>query len=170
MSPTPKLRPPFKALAAAALLCLGNLADARADETLKFRLIEHITNIQTQEIGDVDGHLVGVGHYSGLASFPDGSVGTAYFSFVVDYTKGAGPFGPAYHNVTLGDGSVLWFKAGGNATVEGTKSVQQGTLSVLGGKGKFEGAKGDGTLAGVRLTPLAAGADVYYDIVINLKK
>jgi len=170
MSSTPAARSTVHTLAAAALLSLGGLADARADETLKFRLIEHITNIQTQDIGDVEGHVVGIGHYSGLATFPDGSVGTAFHSFTIDYIKGAGSFGPVYHSVTLDDGSVLWFKVAGTATPDGTRSKQKGNVTVLSGKGKFDGAKGDGTLDGVRLTPLAAGADAYYDVVINLKK
>ena len=44
------------------------------------------------------------------------------------------------------------------------------TVTVLGGKGKYEGAKGDGTLTGARVVPLALGADLYNDIVINTKK
>jgi hypothetical protein len=43
-------------------------------------------------------------------------------------------------------------------------------IAPLGGKGRFEGAKGDGTVSGARLTPLAAGAELYNDIAINLKK
>jgi hypothetical protein len=41
---------------------------------------------------------------------------------------------------------------------------------VLRGMGRFEGAKGDGTLMGVRVTPLATDADLYLDVVINVKK
>jgi hypothetical protein len=33
-----------------------------------------------------------------------------------------------------------------------------------------EGAKGDGTLNGARVAPLATGADQYGDVVINIKK
>jgi hypothetical protein len=45
-----------------------------------------------------------------------------------------------------------------------------GAATVLGGRGRFEGAKGDGTVSGARLAPLATGADLYLDVVINLKK
>jgi hypothetical protein len=45
-----------------------------------------------------------------------------------------------------------------------------GTISVVGGKGRFEDAKGEGTASGVRLAPLATGADLYLDVVINVKK
>ena len=54
--------------------------------------------------------------------------------------------------------------------VEGAKSQFQGTLTVLGGKGRYEEAKGDGSVTGARIVPLATGADLYNDLVINVKK
>jgi hypothetical protein len=56
------------------------------------------------------------------------------------------------------------------AKADGTMTVVQAAITVLGGKGRFEGAKGDGTLTGARLAPLSSGADQYNDVVINLKK
>jgi hypothetical protein len=73
-------------------------------------------------------------------------------------------------NLTLNDGSVLWSKVTGTTTVDGTISRSQGTVTVLGGKGKYEGAKGEGTLTGVRVPGLATGVDRYDDFVINVKK
>jgi hypothetical protein len=66
-------------LMAVGVICFyaGNIA--MADEVLKFRIVMHATSIQTQEVGDVDGHTMSVGRYSGLASFPDGSVGGPLF-------------------------------------------------------------------------------------------
>jgi hypothetical protein len=107
--------------------------------------------------------------YSGITSFPDGTTGTGYFVSATDYVKGAGTFS-VYHNLTLNDGSVLWYKSNGTTTMDGTTSRFQGTVTVLGGKGKYEGAKGDGTVTGARTVPLAAGADLYNDLVINIKK
>jgi hypothetical protein len=156
-------------LSTAALLFLGAFSNARADEMLKFRAIMHATFVQSQEVGDVDGHASGVARFSGLASFSDGMVGTSYFVAATDYIKGAGTFS-VYQNLTLNDGSVLWFKNTGTATVEGTTTLFKGTVTVLGGRGRFEGAKGDGTVTGARLTPLAAGAELYNDLVINVKK
>jgi hypothetical protein len=156
-------------LTAAGLICILAASNARADEVLKFRSIMHATSVQSQDIGDVEGHAALVARFSGLASFPDGTVGTTYFVSANDYTKGAGTFS-VYNNLTLKDGSILWFKTNGTTTVEGTTSVFKGTVTVLGGKGKFEGAKGDGTVTGARLVPLAAGADLYNDLVINLTK
>jgi hypothetical protein len=156
-------------LLTAALLCLGAFSDARADETLKFRTITHTTFAQSQDIGDVEGHVASLVRFSGLASFPDGTVGAVYFTAATDYTKGAGTFS-LYQNLTLDDGSVLWYKAAGTATVDGTKTHFVGTVTVLGGKGRFEGAKGDGSLTGTRYNPLVVGAQLVSDYTINITK
>jgi hypothetical protein len=44
------------------------------------------------------------------------------------------------------------------------------TLTILGGKGRFEGAKGGGTVTGGRLQALAAGIELYADVTLNIKK
>jgi hypothetical protein len=43
-------------------------------------------------------------------------------------------------------------------------------VTVVGGTGKYEGAKGDGTLTGVRVPGLATGVDRYDDLVIKVRK
>ena len=157
-------------LSTGALLVLGAFSDARADETLKFRAIMHAISVQSQDVGDVDGHALSVARISGLASFPDGSVGTIYLTAANDYIKGTGT-NLAYYKLTLKDGSVLWLKVTGTAKVDGTTTNFPGApVSILSGKGRFDGAKGDGTLSGARLAPLATGANLYLDFVINVKK
>ena len=120
-------------LATMALLCVGTSSYARADETLKFRHIVHATSVQSQDVGDVDGHQMSVGRFSGIASFPDGAVGTTYFVFVTDYIKGSGTFS-THNNLTLNDGSVLWYKVNGTTKVEQAVSRSEGTVAVVGGK------------------------------------
>jgi hypothetical protein len=154
-------------LVAATILIFG--VAAKADETLKYRAVMHGVSVQPQEVGDVDGHSVTLVRFSGITEFPDGTTGTGYFIGVADYTKGAGK-GYTYTNLTLEDGSVLWFTQDQKTSVSGTKSIFEGTVAVIGGKGRFAGAKGDGTFTGARTVPLAAGADLYFDYVINLKK
>ena len=128
---------------------------ARADEVLKFRMFLHATSVQSQEVGDVDGHLLFMSRYSGLASFSDGSVGPGSLTFTADYVKGAGTFS-AYFSVTPSKDSTLWIKADGTAKPEGATTVfPEAPATVVGGSGRFEGAKGDGTfMRGVRFTPL----------------
>jgi hypothetical protein len=140
-----------------------------ADETLKFRTVMHSLNAQTIDVGDVDGHILGVARFSGIVSLPDGSTATSYFTGAFEYTKGAGPVS-TYMNVTYEDGSALWLKTMGTAAVDGTKTVFRGTLNVLGGKGRYAGATGDGSFSGARTVPLAAGADLYLDLTVNVTK
>ena len=145
---------------------------ARADEVLKFRMFVHATSVQNQEVGDVDGHLLYVGRFSGLASFSDGSVGPATLVFTGDYVKGVGTFS-AYFSVTPSKDSTLWIKVAGTAKPEGTTTVfPEAPATVVGGSGRFEGAKGDGTfVGGVRLAPQpAVPAELWNEFVINVKK
>ena len=150
--------------------CASNIA--RADEVLKFRMFMHATAVQTQDVGDVDGHVLYVGRYLGLASFSDGSVGPATLTFTADYIKGAGTFSN-YNSVTLKD-STLWIKvAAGTAKPEGATTVfTEAPATVVGGSGRFEGAKGDGTfVGGVRFAPVpGVPAELWFEFVINVKK
>jgi len=158
-------------LTTAGLMGLCASSAARADEVLKFRLIMHAVAAQTQEVGDVDGHAMTLVRYSALASFADGSVGTANLTAIADYIKGSGTY-TGYYNVTLKDGSAISYKATNvPARLEGTVTIfPEAPVTVLRGTGRFDGAKGDGTLSGARLTPLAAGAEVYLDATLNVKK
>jgi hypothetical protein len=143
---------------------------AKADETVKFRSIYHATSVQSQDVGDVDGHILSVVRISGLASFPDGSVAVDSSVGTSDYVKGSGPLS-VYGSLTFNDGSVLWYKENGTATVQGTNTNFKGTTTILGGKGRFEGAKGDGSFTATRVqATLATGAVVYSDVVVNIKK
>lgn len=119
--------------------------NAPAGETLEFRMVTHVT------------------------FFPDGTVCTVSFASVSDYTKGAGSF-TLYPIVTFEDSSVLWIKSTGTGTVDGEKTRFVGTLTVVGGKGRFEGATGEGTLTGTRYTPLSVGADLVSDYVVKLTR
>lgn len=142
---------------------------ARTDEALKFRMITHVTSAQSLDVGDVDGHVASLTRFSGLAFLPDGIVGTVQFASLADYTNGAGTF-TLFPVLSFDDGSALWLKSTGTGTVDGTKTRFVGTLTVLGGKGRFDGAEGDGTLTGTRYTPLSVGADLVSDYTINLKR
>jgi hypothetical protein len=54
-------------LVSAALLAISAGA---ADGTLKYRIIYHITAIQSQEAPDTNGHVISLVRTSGLASMP----------------------------------------------------------------------------------------------------
>jgi hypothetical protein len=122
-------------------------------EALKFRMVTHVTSMQSLDIGDVDGHTASLARFSGLAFYPDGAVGTVNFVSLTDYTHGNGTF-TLFPIFTFADGSELWVKSAGSGTIDGGTTRFIGTLTVVGGKGRFAAAKGDGALTGVRYTPL----------------
>jgi hypothetical protein len=143
---------------------------AKADETLKWRQVQHATSNQNQQVGDVDGHLLGVIRMSGIVFFPDGSTGTCMVIGTYDVLAAGGPVN-GYYTVNFSDGSALWMKYTGT-TAYSPKNQQKGTAIVIGGKGRYEGAKGEGTWEGITTQPAATsdGAIQYVDSVINIKK
>jgi hypothetical protein len=75
-----------------------------------------------------------------------------------------------YPILTFDDGSVLWLKSVGTGTIDGTKTLFVGTVTVVGGKGRFHGVRGDGTLTGTGYTPLSVGADLVSDYTVHIEK
>ncbi len=137
------------------------------EQTLRFRMVTHVTTAQSLEVGDVEGHTVSVARFSGLAFFAD-EVATVSFASTTDYINGEGEF-VLYPIVVFDDRATLCIKSCGTGKVEGTKTKFVGTLTVLGGSGRFAGAKGEGTLTGIRYTPLSVGADLVSEYVVTLK-
>jgi hypothetical protein len=49
----------------------------------------HATFVESQDVGDVDGHAMSLTRYSGLTRFSDGTTGLCYFVATTDYIEGA---------------------------------------------------------------------------------
>jgi hypothetical protein len=145
-------------------------APAKADETLKWRHVQHSASRQTQEVGDVNGHTLNLFRLPGIAFLPDGSVGTTLVIGTSDVVNGAATLS-GYYTLRFNDGSELWFKYTGtaeaNSSSKGT-NPQRGTATVIGGKGRYAGAKGDGTWEG-NSTPPGPEYVGYIDNVFNIK-
>lgn len=135
-----------------------------AAETLKWRLSQQVIKFESIEVGDVPGHVVGVGETRGLAFFENGEIATLSGKVTIDYTNGSGPH-MAYLFHTFEDGSAFVIKIQGTTTADpgGKTAPFKGELSFVQGNGRFAGIKGSGTYTGKRLTPVAAGALVYAD-------
>jgi hypothetical protein len=152
-------------LTSIALIALSGIATA--GETLKFRTILHQPEpTKAQEVGDTDGHRLLLARNVGLASFPDGSVGTATFVSIADAQKNSTYWPLTYINITMNDGSVLRLVSVATSTRDTGKLVFAGTVTVAGGNGRFAEAKGDGTVAGQFFT---ATSDSFFDLTVNLK-
>jgi len=161
-------KPIITLLAALVFAGFGAMGAVHAED-LEFRAVMHVTSAQTQDVGDVEGHALGLVRASGIASFQDGSTATTYYITQTDFVNGSGTIA-SYNNLTFDDGSVLWYRTAGTATVEGNRTIFRATITVIGGKGRFANAKGEGGLNGARLTPLAVGADLLLDQMISVKK
>jgi hypothetical protein len=153
----------------AVLAFVGLTARTASAEDLEFREVVHITSLQAQEIGDVDGHVIAPVRTSGIASFQDGSTAAAGFVAQLDLVKGAGTIA-TISSLTFDDGSVLWYRTAGSVAPEGSRTLFKGTITVTGGKGRFANAKGEGSFTGVRISPLGVGADAFFDQMITVKK
>jgi hypothetical protein len=140
---------------------------AKADETEKWRHVHHYASNQSQEVGN--GHILGVIRMPGIAFFPDGSIGTSLVARTYDAVPNSGSTGGGYYTITFADGSELWLTYTGENKVIASATKAKGTAIVIGGKGRYAGAKGDGTYEG-EATGGAPDGIQYIDNVINVKK
>jgi hypothetical protein len=80
---------------------------AKADETLKWRHVQYATSLQTLPVGDTNGHSLGLYHLSGIAFFPDGSIGTSSVVGTTDAIPDVGTAQNGYYAVNFPDGSTM---------------------------------------------------------------
>jgi hypothetical protein len=83
---------------------------AKADETVKWRHVQHTASAQTQQVGDVNDHSLNLLRFPGIAFFPDGSMGATLVIGTSDAVSGVGGTADGYYTVKFADGSELWLK------------------------------------------------------------
>ncbi len=140
-----------------------------ATESLRFRMVTHISSSLAEEVGDVDDHRLSLSTFSGLAFLADDVVAKVRFHSIADYVAGAGTF-TLYPVIRFDDDSMLFLKSCGTGTVDGARTNFTGTVAVIGGKKRFEAARGEGTLTGTRYTPLSEGADLVSEYTVDLRR
>jgi hypothetical protein len=155
-------------LTTAALLSIGASTVTRADEILKWRHVQHNISVQSLDVGDAKGHSLYLYQLPGIAFFPDGSLGSTMVVGTSDLTNGSGT-NSGYSTLNFSDGSAIFMKYSGTNKTDGNRFPRQGTFVVIGGKGRYEGVKGDGTWEGDG-TRSGPEAIIYIDNVINIKK
>lgn len=146
-------------------------ATKAADEKITGRVTAHFTKMETMEVGDVPGHILGIAQQAGLMFYSTGQVAKKSATFHFDFMKGKGPF-VDYSIYTDPDGSIRFIKAVGTAgpTEDGKKFVIEGTFECIGGTGRYVDDKGTGTFRGERVGDMKTGGDAYYDFSMNCKK
>jgi hypothetical protein len=142
-----------------------------ADEKITGRIVAHYTKMETMEVGDVPGHVLGIAQQSGLAFFSTGEIAKKAATFHFDLMKGKGTF-VDYSLYTDQDGSTRFIKSVGTAgpVGDGKKFVIEGEFECIGGTGRYEGFKGTGTFKGERIGEIKTGGDAFYDFTMNCKK
>jgi hypothetical protein len=133
---------------------------------------------QTQQVGDVSGHTMGLSRIPGIVFFPDGSTGTTVIvgGYDVIAPPGIGGTTYGYQLFSFNDGSELWVKYAGTSKYDAAGKVAlKANFTVISGKGRYVEAKGDGTAEGEQTRSAAIGGAApeaigYLDAVINVKK
>ena len=137
--------------------------------TLKCRTTGHALKANVIEIGDVPGHIVGVGEMAGVQSCDDGSIATTSSKWRTDLTKGNGK-SHFYVLVSYEDGSTTCYKGINTVTAnpDGKTARWDEEFEYIKGTGRFEGIQGSGSAIGKRFAPLpGAGVQFLEDITIT---
>lgn len=142
-----------------------------AEENTTGRVVAHYTKLETMEVGDVPGHVLGVAQQTGLMFDSTGEIATKAATFHFDLMKGKGTF-VDYSIYTHQDGSTRFFKSVGTAgpSGDGKKFVIEGKFECIGGTGRYEGFQGTGTFKGERVGEIKTGGDAYFDFSMNCRK
>ncbi|HQT98360.1 MAG TPA: hypothetical protein PK416_10880 [Thermodesulfobacteriota bacterium] len=137
-------------------------------EEVAGRNVGHSQKTEMMEVGDVPGHFMGVSQFHVLAFYtkgPDkGEIITRMGTSTFDVVKGKGT-ATGYEVKPFRDGSMVVLKNSGTSTPidGGKKTAFEGTWEVVGGTGRYAGAKGTGTYKGERIGDFKTGGDYYAD-------
>jgi hypothetical protein len=153
-----------RALTVLAAACVLVPALAPAQDLGTSRRVQSTAEIKTVEVGDVPGHVVGVVQFKGLTFFADGEIATHSNPAMFDLTNGSGPHrGYVVHHFDDGSTSIERYQGEARLSADGKRTVVEGSFECIGGTGRFEGLRGEGTYRGERLGALQTGDYVYVD-------
>jgi hypothetical protein len=155
-------QPPTVALIVAAGLVVPALGLAQDLGTS--RRVQGTAEVTSVEVGDVEGHVVGVVEFKGLTFFEGGEIATHSNPATFDLTNGSGPHqGYVIHYFDDGSTSIERYQGEAKLSAYGKRTAVEGTFECVGGTGRFAGLKGQGTYRGERLGALQTGDYVYVD-------
>lgn len=150
-----------------ALLAAAGLfvpAFSQAQDLGTSRRVQGTAEVTTVEVGDVPGHVVGVVEFKGLSFFANGEIATHTNPATFDLTNGSGPHqGYVVHYFDDGSTSIERYQGEARLSADGKRTTITGAFQCIGGTGRFEGLKGEGTYRGERLGALQTGDYVYVD-------
>jgi hypothetical protein len=138
-----------------SLKCLGLLVSATAlfatppsalaaEQSLEFKFVVMPTDLKVVQASNIDGQILSVGKYFGVAYFKDGRVAVKDFIGAGDLTKGLGPI-KGYSTYTFEDGSSIT----ASYTGEFKETGAHGDYTILSGTGLYDKATGTGSFDSV---------------------
>jgi len=135
-----------------AITTVGN---AVAGERLKLRTIKYTVKWEQLNVGDEEGHVIGVHEAKGIVSNMEGrSFGDGWalrYVALLDINPKTGvTSGNGYEEMTDKDGDKIYKTWEGKAVAE---NRWEGEYTILKGTGKFEGIKGKGTFTAYVVAP-----------------
>jgi len=126
------------------LVALGPIVTEAEAETMDFKLVTMIERVETVQISDLEGVVIGVMDRKGLSVFENGDIATTTCRGTFDTKKGF----QGYSALAFEDGStiVLAWKGPTSRVPPGGKfGGYSGAFEYTKGTGRFEGIKGSGT-------------------------
>ncbi len=164
----------FKKLVGRSSLCLflmflmSATAVNAEEKTLIWKAVAHNKEVKVIKVGDIEGHIMGVAKFSGLAIFDSGEVGGTGYTVNFDYTNGSGPFN-GHAALAFDDGSRLWMSYEGSSVkdAEGVTRFEGKYVEFL-GEGKYKGVKGAGSFTGKRVNLMEGGGESIINSKVRL--
>lgn len=141
------------------MLLLGVIATSAtaAEGVFKARNVHYGKTWNMIEIGDVEGHIMGLYENTGLSFLDDGETAALEVKGTMD-SGPAGGFVEGYEIRTFDDGSSITLKFEG----ESNKGVGSGTLTCIAGSGRFQDIQCQGSYQGGR-----KGSMMVFDTELN---
>lgn len=121
-------------------------AAARAAEMKESGQYVNLTpKVSCSQVGDVEGHVVCSFESQGVLIADDGEIGKRVTRGTIDYINGVGT-NQGHSVTTFGDGSTRTSAWQGTADRDAQNNrYSEGTYTCIGGSGRFEGVKCEGT-------------------------
>jgi hypothetical protein len=148
----------------ASLVAVGLVTPALAQDLGTSRRVQGTAEVTAVEVGDVPGHIVGVVELKGRTFFAGGEIATHTNPATFDLTDGSGPHqGYVVHYFDDGSTTIERYQGAARLSADGRRTLVEGSFECIGGTGRFEGLKGEGTYRGERVGALRTGDYVYVD-------
>ena len=135
------------ALGVWALVAVAATPALAGEVSASGRNVQTVEKVEWLEVGDQEGHVVGIYRSKGLTFHGDGEISTTVNHGTFDYVKGAGSH-EGYLVRTFDDDSTMTVKYQGTTKHDAAGRVTQGTASYATGTGRYEGIEGDGSYSG----------------------